>query len=67
VIERLLLLLPVIGILALGIVIVIASGWGGLWLYGFCVTFVVAVAVLITRGGEVVRRWGRWHSGGGNP
>jgi len=66
VIERLLLLVPVVGIVALGAVIVIASGWGGLWLYGFCVVFVVSVVLLITRGGEVVRRWGRWHSGG-NP
>jgi hypothetical protein len=57
-----LLLLPVAGILVLGVVIVVGSGWGGLWLYGFMVGFVLAVVVLITVGGQVVREWGRWHS-----
>jgi hypothetical protein len=56
------LLMPAVGILALGTVIVVASGWGGLWLYGYMVCFVVAVVVLITRGGEVVREWGRRHT-----
>jgi hypothetical protein len=64
VIGRLLLALPAAGIVALGAVIVVASGWGGLWLYGFYVVFVLAVTLLITRGGEVFRRWGRWHTGG---
>jgi hypothetical protein len=62
--ERLLLALPAVGIVVLGAVIVVASGWGGLWLYGFYVVFVVSVTLLITRGGEVVRRWGRSHTGG---
>jgi hypothetical protein len=56
------LLLPAIGIVALGTVIVIGSGWGGLWLYGYMVAFVVSVVVLITRGGEVVQEWGRRHT-----
>jgi hypothetical protein len=54
--------MPAVGILALGTVIVVSSGWGGLWLYGYMVVFVVAVVVLITRGGDVVREWGRRHT-----
>ena len=57
-----LLLLPLVGILALGAVIVVGSGWGGLWLYGYMLFFVIVVAVLITRGGEIVRAWGRRHT-----
>ena len=53
------LLVPVVCILALGTVIVIGSGWGGLWLYGYMVLFVLCVVVLIGRGGDVVREWGR--------
>jgi hypothetical protein len=56
------LLLPAVVIVALGTVIVIGSGWGGLWLYGYMVAFVVSVVVLITRGGEVVQEWGRRHT-----
>jgi hypothetical protein len=56
------LLLPAVAIVALGTVIVIGSGWGGLWLYGYMVAFVVSVVVLITRGGEVVQEWGRRHT-----
>jgi hypothetical protein len=56
------LLLPAVAIVALGTVIVIGSGWGGLWLYGYMVAFVVCVVVLITRGGEVVQEWGRRHT-----
>ena len=56
------LLLPGGVILALGTAIVIGSGWGGLWLYGYMVAFVLSVVVLITRGGEVVQEWGRRHT-----
>ena len=56
------LLVPAVGIVALGTVIVIGSGWGGLWLYGYVVVFVLSVVVLITRGGEVVQEWGRRHT-----
>jgi hypothetical protein len=56
------LLVPAVGIVALGTVIVIGSGWGGLWLYGYMVVFVLSVVVLITRGGEVVQEWGRRHT-----
>jgi hypothetical protein len=56
------LLVPALGIVALGTVIVIGSGWGGLWLYGYMVAFVLSVVVLITRGGEVVQEWGRRHT-----
>jgi hypothetical protein len=56
------LLVPAVGIVALGTVIVIGSGWGGLWLYGYMVAFVLSVVVLITRGGEVVQDWGRRHT-----
>ena len=56
------LLVPAVGIVVLGTVIVIGSGWGGLWLYGYMVVFVLSVVVLITRGGEVVQEWGRRHT-----
>jgi hypothetical protein len=56
------LLVPAVGILALGTVIVVGSGWGGLWLYGYMVAFVLSVVVLITRGGDAVREWGRRHT-----
>ena len=56
------LLVPAVGIVALGTVIVIGSGWGGLWLYGYMVVFVLSVVVLIARGGEVVQEWGRRHT-----
>jgi hypothetical protein len=56
------LLVPAVGIVALGTVIVIGSGWGGLWLYGYMVVFVLSFVVLITRGGEVVQEWGRRHT-----
>lgn len=55
-------LVPAVGILALGTVIVVGSGWGGLWLYGYMVLFVLCVVALITRGGDVVREWGRRHT-----
>jgi hypothetical protein len=53
------LLPPAVAILALGAVIVYGSGWGGLWLYGYMVVYVLCLVVLITRGGDVVRDWGR--------
>jgi hypothetical protein len=53
---------PAVGILALGTVIVVGSGWGGLWLYGYMVVFVIAFVLLITVGGGVVREWGRRHT-----
>ena len=56
------LLVPAVAIIALGAAIVVGSGWGGLWLYGFMVLFVLCVVVLITRGGDVVRDWGRRHT-----
>ena len=56
------LLVPAVGIVAVGTVIVIGSGWGGLWLYGYMVAFVLSFVVLITRGGDVVREWGRRHT-----
>jgi hypothetical protein len=56
------LLVPAVAILALGTVIVVSSGWGGLWLYGYMVAVVLSVVVLITRGGDVVREWGRRHT-----
>ena len=56
------LLVPGVGIVALGTVIVVGSGWGGLWLYGYMVVFVIAFVLLITVGGGVVREWGRRHT-----
>jgi hypothetical protein len=53
------LVLPLVAIVALGAVIVAASGWGGLWLYGFGVVSALLFVVLIARGGPVVEEWGR--------
>jgi hypothetical protein len=57
------LLPPAVVILALGAVIVVGSGWGGLWLYGYIVVYVLCLVVLITRGGDLARDWGRRHTG----
>ena len=53
------LLVPAVAIVAVGTLIVVGSGWGGLWLYGYMVVYVLCVVVLVARGGDVVRDWGR--------
>jgi hypothetical protein len=40
-------------------VIVAASGWGALWVYGFALVFVLAVVFLGSRGGAVIQEWSR--------
>jgi len=55
------LALPLVAIVALGAVIVIGSGWGGLWLYGFGVTLSLGVVVLVAYGGPAIQALGRAH------
>jgi hypothetical protein len=56
------LALPLVAIVALGGVIVIGSGWGGLWLYGFGVGLSLSVVVLLVYGGPAIEALGRAHN-----
>src|SRR5215204_1587577 len=55
------LALPLLAIVVLGVVIVVGSGWGGLWLYGFGVSMSLGVVVLIAYGGPAIEALGRAH------
>jgi hypothetical protein len=55
------LALPLAAIVALGVVIVVGSGWGGLWLYGFGVCLSLGVVVLVSYGGPAIEALGRAH------
>ena len=52
-------MIPVLAIVTLGVVIVAASGWGALWVYGFAVLFVAALVVLGGKGGALIEGWSR--------
>ena len=56
------LALPLAAIVGLGVVIVVGSGWGGLWLYGFGVALSLAVVVLLVYGGPAIQELGRAHN-----
>jgi len=55
------LVLPLAAVIALGAVIVVGSGWGGLWLYGFGVCQSLGVVVLLAYGGPAIQALGRAH------
>jgi hypothetical protein len=53
------LAVPLVAIVALGALIVVGSGWGGLWLYGFGVGLSLSVVVLLAYGGPAITALGR--------
>jgi hypothetical protein len=52
-------LIGLAGLVALGVVVVLAFGIEAIWLYGLFAILAVATAVGIGLGGDVVRDWSR--------
>jgi hypothetical protein len=51
--------LAVVAALGLGAVIVVASGWGGLYLYAYGIGFAVLFLALVRYGGTWIEDWSR--------
>jgi hypothetical protein len=53
------LAIPLVLLGALGIVVIVASGWGALWLYGLLVVTALVFVVFITVGGSAIQNASR--------